>query len=879
MKRTNTSKKKSRKKRVTAAAAAVETAAAATAEELAAKAAAKAEPKAEAKAAAEPAVKAAAKAELKAEAKAAAEPEVKVAVKAEPKAETKAAAEPEVKTAAKAEPKAETKAAAEPAVKAAAKAEPKAEVKAAAKAEPKAETKAAAKAEVKAAAKAEPKAETKAAAEPEVKATVKAEPAKTEAKPAVKEAAKEVEAKAAAEKPAVKETVKAEEKKPAAKEPAPKKAAKKASKTSAAKKATEAVAKTAAAAKKAAAEAAKKAAEAAAKAARTAVDEEFYYRMEKKNDELRWLYMELYGNDSMYAELCDNLHRFYMERNKDLKAMDIEREKNPEWYKSNDMLGMMLYIDNFAGNIKGVESKLDYLEKANVNYLHLMPFLDTVPGKSDGGYAVKDFRKVREDLGTMEDLEHLTAACHKKNMNVCMDFVMNHTSEDHEWARRARAGEGEYMSRYFFFDNPQIPQQFEQTVPQVFPRNAPGNFTWLPDIGHYVMTTFYPYQWDLNYRNPRVFNEMMYNFLFLANKGIDVIRIDAVPYIWKELGTPCRNLRRVHTIVRMMRIIGEIVCPSVLLLGEVVMEPEKVVPYFGTVEKPECHMLYNVTTMATTWHTVATRDVSLLKRQLDIVAGLPKEYVFLNYLRCHDDIGWGLDYDFLKARGQEEVPHKKFLNDYFQGYTENSTSRGELYEYDPNTQDARFCATTASMCGIEKAGFEQDNTAMEKAIKLDVMLHAYMFTQSGIPVIYSGDEVAQVNDYTYKNDPNKAHDSRYIHRGAMRWDLAEHVDDANTVEGKLFQSLSELEKIRKTEKVFMTNADMWTVETYDPSILCIGRYYDGEKMFGLFNFSEYDKTAWINETDGMYKNMLTGEVRKAAGVDIPGYGFCWLKKL
>ena len=541
--------------------------------------------------------------------------------------------------------------------------------------------------------------------------------------------------------------------------------------------------------------------------------------------------------------------------------MDIEREKNPEWYKSNDMLGMMLYIDNFAGNMKGVESKLDYLEKANVNYLHLMPFLDTVPGKSDGGYAVKDFRKVREDLGTMEDLEHLTAACHKKNMNVCMDFVMNHTSEDHEWARRARAGEGEYMSRYFFFDNPQIPEQFEQTVPQVFPRNAPGNFTWLPDIGHYVMTTFYPYQWDLNYRNPRVFNEMMYNFLFLANKGIDVIRIDAVPYIWKELGTPCRNLRRVHTIVRMMRIIGEIVCPSVLLLGEVVMEPEKVVPYFGTVEKPECHMLYNVTTMATTWHTVATRDVSLLKRQLDIVAGLPKEYVFLNYLRCHDDIGWGLDYDFLKAKGQEEVPHKKFLNDYFQGYTENSTSRGELYEYDPNTQDARFCATTASMCGIEKAGFEQDNAAMEKAIKLDVMLHAYMFTQSGIPVIYSGDEIAQVNDYTYKNDPNKAHDSRYIHRGAMRWDLAEHVNDENTVEGKLFQSLSALEKLRETEKVFMTNADMWTVETYDPSILCIGRYYEGEKMFGLFNFSEYDKTAWINETDGAYQDMLTGEMK------------------
>ena len=277
---------------------------------------------------------------------------------------------------------------------------------------------------------------------------------------------------------------------------------------------------------------------------------------------------------------------------------------------------MMFYIDNFAGNMKGVESKIDYLEKNNVNYIHLMPFLDTPKGRSDGGYAVADFRKVQENLGTMDELEELTGACHEKGISVCMDFVMNHTSEDHEWAKKARQGDGEYMSRYFFYDNSYIPSLYEKTVPQVFPTTAPGNFTWLPEIGHYVMTTFYPYQWDLNYRNPRVFNEMMYNFLFLANKGIDIIRIDAVPYIWKELNTSCRNLPQVHTIVRMMRLISEIVCPGILLLGEVVMEPEKVVPYFGTVEKPECHMLYNVTTMATTWHTVATRDVRSEERRV-----------------------------------------------------------------------------------------------------------------------------------------------------------------------------------------------------------------------------------------------------------------------
>ncbi|MDY4515883.1 MAG: alpha-amylase family protein [Lachnospiraceae bacterium] len=601
-------------------------------------------------------------------------------------------------------------------------------------------------------------------------------------------------------------------------------------------------------------------------------------RFEKHSDELRWLYMELYNNDSMYAELCDNMQRFYLERKSTLRRSDVQREKNPDWYKENDMLGMMFYIDNFAGNMKGVQKKLDYIEKCNVNYIHLMPFLDTVEGRSDGGYAVADFRKVQEKLGTMEDLEKLTEACHTKKINVCMDFVMNHTSEDHEWAKRARQGEGEYMSRYFFYDNDAIPRQYEQTVPQVFPTTAPGNFTWLPECRHHVLTTFYPYQWDLNYKNPRVFNEMMYNFLFLANRGIDIIRIDAVPYIWKELGTQCRNLPQVHTIVRMMRIIGEIVCPGILLLGEVVMEPEKVVPYFGTVEKPECHMLYNVTTMATTWHTVATRDVSLLKKQLDIVNALPKNYVFLNYLRCHDDIGWGLDYATLRKEGIEEVPHKKYLNDYFRGYTGSSNSRAELYNEDPVTGDARLCATTASLCGIERAGFEGNEAMMDSAIRLDVMLHAYMFMQSGIPVLYSGDEIGQINDYTYKKDVNKVQDSRYLHRGAFIWENAEKINDLTTVEGRVFQALDKLETIRKTEKAFVSNADTWTIETYEKELLCIGRYFEGDKLIGIFNFSEHDKTAWIHEDDGEYEDLLTGRKMKACGVDVPAYGFYYLKK-
>lgn len=602
----------------------------------------------------------------------------------------------------------------------------------------------------------------------------------------------------------------------------------------------------------------------------------FAQRMEKHQDELRWLYMELYGNDAMYAELCEQMHDYYSKRSTELKKRDIKKEKNPDWFKEKEMLGMMLYIDNFAGNLKGVERKLPYLKECNVNCIHLMPFLDTPKGKSDGGYAVADFRKVRPDLGTMKDLARLTEKCHENGMNVCMDFVMNHTSEEHEWAKRARAGEGEYMSRYFFYDNGDIPARYEETVPQVFPTTAPGNFTWLPEIGHYVLTTFYPYQWDLNYRNPRVFNEMMYNFLFLANQGMDIIRIDAVPYIWKELGTSCRNLKEVHTIVRMMRMIAEIVCPSVILLGEVVMEPEKVVPYFGTVEKPECHMLYNVTTMATTWNSIATRDIRLLKKQMDIVSRLPKQYTFLNYLRCHDDIGWGLDFDTMKQWGMEEPSHKRYLNDYFTGKIADSISRGELYNDDPVTQDARFCGTTASMCGIEAAGFEGNAEKMQTAIQEDLMLHAYMLTQSGIPMLYSGDELGQVNDYSYKEDAEKVSDSRYLHRGIFQWILADKRKDLSTVQGQLFQMLNRLEQIRRQENVFSQEAEVYTYDVHNDSILGILREYKGERFIALFNFSENEQTAWMQE-EGIFRNLVNGEIVEVKDPVLKGYEFVWMK--
>ena len=603
---------------------------------------------------------------------------------------------------------------------------------------------------------------------------------------------------------------------------------------------------------------------------------EFADRFRRHEDELKWLYCELYHGDmKAYGYFTDMLYRAWEERPEELRRIDRVREADPDWYKGHGLVGMLMYVNAFAGTLDGVRKKLNYIAECGVNYLHLMPLLESPEGRSDGGYAVSDFRKVQPELGTMEDLARLAAACHERGIAVCLDFVMNHTSEDHEWARRARAGEKEYQDRYFFYDGWTIPNAFEQTVPQVFPTTAPGNFTWCEEAGKVVMTTFYPYQWDLNYANPVVFNDMTENMMFLCNHGVDVVRLDAVPYIWKALGTSCRNLPQVHTLVRLMRMACEIVCPGTLLLGEVVMEPSKVVPYFGTVEKPECHLLYNVTTMATLWHTVATRDVRLLAHQLSQVFSLPREYTFLNYLRCHDDIGWGLDYEFLGRFAQREVPHKKYLNDYLTGKWPGSPARGELYNDDPRLGDARLCGTTASLCGVESARESGDAEAMDRALRLDEALHAFIFTLSGVPVLYSGDEIARENDNGYHEDPLKREDSRYLHRGNMEWDKAALRKRKKTPEGRIFSALRVMETLRAGHSAFDTGADVWLLDTGSDHLLGIGRYYQGEKLLALFNFDGEEHTVWVPEAE-KFTDLQDGKPCAGDAVKVPGRGFRWL---
>ena len=608
-----------------------------------------------------------------------------------------------------------------------------------------------------------------------------------------------------------------------------------------------------------------------------AVKQEFESRFAKHKDELEWLFMELYHNREGLEVLEREMAEAYNARSAELKALDKARSADPEWYKRGNMFGMTMYTDLFAGNLKELAKKLPYLKEQKLTYLHLMPLLQMPHPHNDGGYAVEDFDSVDPALGTNKDLENLTRELRKAGISLCLDFVMNHTASTHRWAMAAKAGDPWFQAYYHLYDDRTIPDQYEQTVPQVFPNTAPGNFTWCEEMHKWVLTTFHDYQWDLNYANPAVFVDMTKSILHLANLGVEVFRIDAVPYIWKQLGTTCRNLPQVHTIVRMLRMVLECVCPAVILKGEVVMAPKELAAYFGTPEKPECHMLYNVSTMVNLWGALASRDTRLLKAQLDALHALPDNCWFVNYLRCHDDIGWGLDYEWLKQFGIAEAPHKKYLNDYFRGYVEGSDARGELYNDDPVLQDARLCGTTASLCGLEAAGFEQNEEKTAQAIQRIEMLNAYLFIQSGIPVIYSGDEIGQVNDYSYKEseDYDRRSDSRYIHRGHFRWDLEPEKDKKGTVQNRIFASMKKMEELKFKYRPFDGEADVWTEETYDTALLCVCRKSGNEMVTGIFNFSNEDRTAWIDMGEFTWKDLFTGEKRVLRGVPVPARGYAW----
>lgn len=581
-----------------------------------------------------------------------------------------------------------------------------------------------------------------------------------------------------------------------------------------------------------------------------AIDNTFGNRLARHHDELDQLFMSLYDDRAALEDLEQAMAAAYEARPDDLKKLDKQREADPDWYKRGTMFGMTMYTDLFAGSLRKLANRIPYLEEQHLTYLHLMPLLKMPHPQNDGGYAVEDFNTVDPSLGTNADLASLTKKLRKAGISLCLDFVMNHTASTHEWAMKAKAGDPEYQDYYFCYDDRMIPDEYERTTPQVFPNTAPGNFSWCDEMHKWVLTSFYPFQWDLNYRNPKVLVAMLTSALNLANLGVEVLRIDAVPYIWKQLGTTSRNLPQVHTIVRMLRIALECVCPAVVLKGEVVMAPKELAAYFGTPEHPECHMLYNVSTMVNLWSALANGDTRLLKAQIDALDALPENCWFVNYLRCHDDIGWGLDEPQEWRLGIDPFRHKEFLYHFYEGSVPGSWSMGELYNYDAASGDARSCGTTASLCGIEKALYTHDKPSLERGIDRDLLMHKAMAFLRGFPMLNCGDEIAQLNGWDYKEDPDRVEDSRNLHRSKFNWRAAEKRNEPGTPQNRLWEGMAELRRMRD-DPCFAPDAWVTTWDTHNQSVLAIVRKVDDAVLLGLFNFSQADQTAYLDSIEGV----------------------------
>lgn len=558
--------------------------------------------------------------------------------------------------------------------------------------------------------------------------------------------------------------------------------------------------------------------------------------------DLREYYRELYGDNDItnyrYGQLEDIIAKAKKERPAALKKAD---KGGSGWYISEKMVGIMLYVDKFSHDLYEFEKRIDYLAELGVTYVHFMPLLKSREGNNDGGYAVADYLSVEEKLGDMKQFERVMGLLKKKGIRTCIDFVLNHTAKEHEWARRCREGDPDYRDMYYMFDDRSIPDQYEKTLTQIFPEVAPGNFTYYDDIKKYVMTRFYEFQWDLNYKNPQVFNKVVEVLLTLANKGVDIFRLDAIPYMWKELGTTSMNLPQVHTLLKMMKMIADDVCPSVIFLGEAIVEPKEIVRYFGTRSDKECNVMYNASMMVLLWNSLATKDVRLMERSLSIDYGVPDDGVWINYARCHDDIGWGFEEDILRELGMDPLKHKQFMIEFMEGRYPGSVSTGELYEFNPVTLDARNSGTLASMCGLEQALGEKHFYKIEMAIKRILLLHAMIISYTGIPLLYSGDELGQLNNWNYKKDPAIAHDSRWLHRGPMDWDAAAKRKDLATVQGVIFSGIRRMIEIRKSSDLFRSDLKSTPVDTGNKAVF---GFHKGSRMMVLANFS--DQVQWVD---------------------------------
>lgn len=604
----------------------------------------------------------------------------------------------------------------------------------------------------------------------------------------------------------------------------------------------------------------------------------FYERLTEKMPTIFHLLHELYGAQYDFFYHLQNIllstARMYRQRSDDLKQLDEERLKHPNWFQSEQMLGAMAYVDLFAGDLKGMRKKLPYFKELGITYLHLMPLFKAPAENNDGGYAVSDFRQVNPALGTMEQLADLTRQFRKNGISLVLDFVFNHTSDEHAWAQKALAGDPEYQEYYLMYPDRTLPDQYERMLRDIFPEQAPGSYSYRPEIDKWIWTTFQSFQWDLNYSNPAVFQAMLEEMLFLANQGVEVLRLDAVAFIWKQMGTTCENLPQAHMIIRAFNALVSVAAPTMIFKSEAIVHPDDVASY---ISPRECPISYNPTMMALTWEALATRDVRLLSYAMQHRFDLPEGCAWVNYVRCHDDIGWSFaDEDAWKV-GITPFQHRQFLNAFYTGQFEGSFAAGVPFNYNPVNQDMRICGMGASLAGLETAQNHGDAQGIDHAVKRIVLIHSLIISAGGIPLIYIGDEIAMLNDYSYKEIPGKADEGRWVHRPQYDWERAARRVDNTTPEGRVYRGLSYLIALRKAMPTFGSGKTVF----FDSGNTHVLAYLCGDDVLALANFSEHPQTVPASVVQSRlavpdWHDLISQTTQAAGDITLAPYQFVWL---
>ena len=528
-----------------------------------------------------------------------------------------------------------------------------------------------------------------------------------------------------------------------------------------------------------------------------------------------------------------------------MKQRDEEKLEKGLWHLDNDITGMSLYVDRFCGTIEKLGSKLPYFKKLGVNLLHLMPLFESPAGESDGGYAVSDFRKIDARFGTLNDLKKLQQQMQQEDMYLMLDIVLNHTSHLHEWALKAKQGDEKYRDYFYTFPDRALPDQYDKSMPDIFPESAPGNFTFDPGLNRWVMTVFHSYQWDLNYTNPSVFLDMLDNIFFYANLGVDILRIDAPAFTWKQPGTSCQNLPQVHTLLRLIKQCVQVSAPGMALLAEAIVAPKEIMKYFGSglYAAKECDFAYNATHMALQWDALATGDTRVMLAAQHELLQKPYGSSWINYTRCHDDIGLGYEDYMIQHGGFTPFAHRQYLKDYYSSNHPNSPATGALFSVNPKTNDARISGSLASLCGLEKAIKDDNKHAIDFAIRRVLLMQAHSFFLGGIPMIFYGDEAGYTNDYSYLADAGKSYDNRWMHRPVIDWKKNENISNQESIEYRIFSATSKLIAARK--KLLVT-ADHKNITWLTPHNIHVAGYLrtsEDQKLYALFNFS--DQPAFI----------------------------------